>query len=160
LYLRLGEASGSVAADTSGHGRSGSYSSGITVGRTGALWGDADTAAEFQHGSVSIPDGTGLPHGDMSRTMEAWVKGTDNGTERLLSWGDGDGPRRALVIDVDRHNIYMELGGLEYDAFPVNQNILDGEWHQVAVTYDGTVAVAYLDGQKVGQDGFNGALAT
>ncbi|MDX6199796.1 MAG: hypothetical protein QOJ79_2947, partial [Actinomycetota bacterium] len=43
-YWRLGERSGAVAADSSGAGRSGSYSGGVSLGVAGALVGDGDTS--------------------------------------------------------------------------------------------------------------------
>lgn len=46
-YLRLGEGSGTTATDASGNGRHGTYGGSPTLGQTGALTGDADTAVLF-----------------------------------------------------------------------------------------------------------------
>jgi len=42
-YWRLGESSGTVAADVSGHGLTGTYVGAPTLGAAGALAGDSDT---------------------------------------------------------------------------------------------------------------------
>lgn len=47
-YYRLGESSGTTASDETAFGRDGTYAgTGPTLGATGALTGDADTAVEF-----------------------------------------------------------------------------------------------------------------
>ena len=47
-YYRLNETSGTTAADSSGYGRNGTYSStGVTLGSAGLLTGDSDKAAYF-----------------------------------------------------------------------------------------------------------------
>src|SRR5205807_1053599 len=76
IYWRLGEASGSTAADTSGHGNTGAYSaSGVTYGVAGAPLGDSDTAVSLSGGGNVIENGTGgVPVGNAARTTEAWVK--------------------------------------------------------------------------------------
>ena len=40
--------------------------------------------------------------------------------------------------------------------YPVN----DGNWHQLAISYDGTTITAYLDGQPIGTSQFHAALNT
>ncbi|MCJ7692985.1 MAG: hypothetical protein MUO22_06170, partial [Sedimentisphaerales bacterium] len=45
-YWRLGESSGTTATDRAGS-YNGTYSGGVTLGTTGALSGDSDTAASF-----------------------------------------------------------------------------------------------------------------
>lgn len=77
-YWRLGEASGTVAADSSGNGNDGEYQG--TVARVaGALADDTDTAAQF--GPLNGADGNrvyrtgGLVTGPgVPWTLEAWVR--------------------------------------------------------------------------------------
>jgi hypothetical protein len=47
IWCRLGESSGTTAADASGNGRDGTYSGGPDPRRAGALTGDANTAVTF-----------------------------------------------------------------------------------------------------------------
>ena len=73
-YWRLGEAGGSVAADTTG-ANPGSYKAGTTLGAIGALPADANTSVSFtgSAGYVSVPNGAALNLTD-NRTVEAWAK--------------------------------------------------------------------------------------
>src|SRR4051812_1334419 len=43
-YYRLGESSGTTAADSSGNGLNGTYNGGVTLGQPGGIFGDPDTA--------------------------------------------------------------------------------------------------------------------
>ena len=73
-YWRLGETSGSTAADAAGSSP-GSINGGVTLGVPGALAGDANTAMGFNGstGYVSVPDAASLDFaGDF--TVEAWAK--------------------------------------------------------------------------------------
>ncbi|MCY2989793.1 MAG: FG-GAP-like repeat-containing protein, partial [Planctomycetota bacterium] len=53
-YYRLGETSGTVAADASGNGNYGSFGTGVTPGAAGALTGDMDTAYGFSGGQIAV----------------------------------------------------------------------------------------------------------
>jgi hypothetical protein len=85
-YWRLGESSGTTAADSSSGGNAGTYTS-VTLGTTGATAGDPDTAAAFNGTSsyVSVPDSTSLRPATFS--VEGWVKTTAHGANdgRLLA---------------------------------------------------------------------------
>ena len=71
-YWRLGEASGTTAVDETGS-HDGTYS-GVTLGATGLLAGDTDTAVEFNNSTdyIEVAD-----HADFevsTFTFECWVK--------------------------------------------------------------------------------------
>lgn len=51
-YWRLGEASGTSAADASGHTHTGTYTGTVTLGVPGALAGDSNTAITFPSSPV------------------------------------------------------------------------------------------------------------
>ena len=76
-YWRLNETSGTTAADSSGNGRSGTYTGGYTLAQTTALVGDEGTAVTLNgtSGYVNIPSSTAF---DVSTTftLEAWIKPT------------------------------------------------------------------------------------
>src|SRR5207248_8254630 len=61
-YWRLGETAGTAIADSSGNGRTGTASGGVTLGVPGALTGDPNTAVAFDGstGKVTVPDATAL----------------------------------------------------------------------------------------------------
>jgi len=58
-YYRLGDSSGTTAVDSSGNSQDGTYTGGVTLGASGAIQGDADTAATFDGTDdyVSLPVG-------------------------------------------------------------------------------------------------------
>ena len=75
-YYRLGESSGTTATDTSGNGNNGTYSAiGVTLGTTGAITNDTDTAATFggSSGEMTVPDNADLDPASQI-TLEAWFK--------------------------------------------------------------------------------------
>ena len=73
-YWRLGESSGTNACDSYGP-NAGTYQGGFTLGATGAIAGDPDTAVRLDgsSGYVNVPHSSSLDVGD-SFTIEAWVK--------------------------------------------------------------------------------------
>jgi hypothetical protein len=75
-YWRLGEASGSTAADSSGNGNHGTYLNGVDLGQPGAIANDPDTSAGFVKADRTIID-TSLELDASSYTLEAWIKPTD-----------------------------------------------------------------------------------
>src|SRR4051794_24564026 len=75
VYFRLDEASGPIAADSSGHGDDGTYQAGVTYGAAGALAATSDTAVSWRGGANApvtalTQSGAGLPSGDGARTVE------------------------------------------------------------------------------------------
>ena len=73
-YWRLGENSGTTAADVTG-ANPGSYKTGTTLGSSGALPADSDTAVTFNgtSGYVSVPNAASLNRTD-DLSVEAWAK--------------------------------------------------------------------------------------
>jgi hypothetical protein len=73
-FWRLGDASGSSACDSVGT-NTGAYQGGFTLGKPGAIVGDAGTATLLNGstGDVSVPSATSLNTAD-AFSMEAWVK--------------------------------------------------------------------------------------
>src|SRR5437667_11365518 len=77
-YYRLGESSGTVATDSSSQAQNGTLTGGgITLGQTGLLTGDSDTAALFSGtaGYITVPT-TGFPSGAQAISLECWLSTT------------------------------------------------------------------------------------
>ena len=148
-YWRLGEKSGTEAADASGKGHAAAYTAAVADRtRTGALVGDADSAVadarawySSAYDLVRIATANGLPGGASARTLEAWVW-TDGGA-RIALYGDFGVTveERAVVVAGKRF-------ALSDDD---DRSLTDARWHHVAVTYDGTALTAYLDGARLGE---------
>ena len=92
-YWRLGEPSGTSAADASGNGNTGTYGGSPTLGATGALAGDTDTATSFDgvNDNVSVPNNAAL-NLNGSFSIEFWAKQTSftNTTPGILNKGTLD----------------------------------------------------------------------
>lgn len=74
-YYRLDEVSGTVANDEGTQGQNGTLSGTVTLGQSGLLVDDPDTAMLFDGttGQIALPT-TGLPIGANPWSIEAWVK--------------------------------------------------------------------------------------
>jgi len=96
---------------------------------------------------ITFANNTLLPQGVQPRTIEAWVKTTQNtsgGT--ILSYGN--------FSTNNRFSLYQTNGKLNFVAenndYNTNFTINDGVWHHIAATYDGTNLKVYADGVQVG----------
>ena len=90
---------------------------------------------------------TGFPIGNSARTIEAWVKTTQNTTGgAIMTYGN--------LTNNNRFALYQSSGKLNFVAenndYNTNVTLNDGVWHHVAATHDGTNLKIYLDGVQVG----------
>ena len=157
-YWRLGEASGTSAADASGTGHTGTYAA-TTLGVAGALTGDSDTAATFNGSTSAIAFNVtgGIPTANAARTVESWVKTTSTTASDVIGYGTQTSNQDfALRISAS--------GGVSFQSHgPTNAfggTVNDGSWHLVDLTYDGTTMKAYIDGAQQGSNYTPGTLAT
>ncbi|MEA2635502.1 MAG: hypothetical protein QOH92_2269 [Chloroflexota bacterium] len=161
LYYRLGDPSGSLAADSSGNGAVGSYNGSYTLGSSGALVSDSDGAYAPTNGSdMQFKLGTGLLGGNTARSMDIWFKTNSNGT--LLGYGSNPAysTRQTFLASVTgNYQLQVVVGG-EDKLFNSTYPIENGGWHYATVTYDGTTLTVYLDGQSLGTATFTAALNT
>ncbi len=90
VYYRLGETSGSVAKDSSGHGVAGTYGSGAVQGVAGAIAGDTNAAVSGD-GTMVTASASSLPAGKSARTLETWYKASDLSFNNwpIMSYGSG-----------------------------------------------------------------------
>src|SRR5258708_7534537 len=163
-YYRLGDAS-PVVADSSGHGRVQYATGSYTQGSTGALGNDADAAMTFSRGGVQFAPGTGLPTGTSARTYEGWINTTSTQDQVLLSYAQpvncgytANGLALTSGNQVDFITSYDCNGGWNFLAFTAPYTVANGNWHQLAATWDGTTVVMYLDGQPIGSKPYSTAL--
>jgi hypothetical protein len=156
IYLRLGEASGTVMNDSSGNGNNGVYVGSPTLGVTGALVGNTNTAVGFdgatQVGTLGatlqdhIP---GYTSGVQQFSFECWYKDTNvtdlNGT--VFGWGD------STVLSQDEDTFDFQLNDTFSTSVGNDLPTDDGAWHHFVGTYfyDGIAPAAkcYIDGVLV-----------
>ncbi|GAB3248521.1 LamG-like jellyroll fold domain-containing protein [Kineosporia babensis] len=159
-YYRLGDSTGSPSlADSSGKGSQLIPYYGTTLGVAGAVRNDPDTSASGNNstpiGRSVVPD---LPKGTGARSVEYWVKRTDGNHRWDVAWGDSE-TGRAFAIGVSGSNLTVDS---YYNAltFATGKDLVDGAWHHVVVTYNGTSVTAYLDGASLGAQTFSTRLRT
>jgi hypothetical protein len=158
-YWRLGESSGTVAADTAGTSN-GTYVNGPALGSPGAIANDPDTSVTFNGTSqrVSLPS---LPAaGDFS--IEGWTYLTNgsvtnntlyggSGTVRLLA-RPGTGPTEAYAG--------VTLNGTEYVLQPLSSASNLNTWVYWVLTRQGGTLTLYRDGVQIAQRSDLPATAT
>ena len=150
VYWRLGERTGALVSDTSGHGRAAAYASPAEQRtRTGALVGDDDRGVvdarawySSAYDLIRAPLSVGLPSAASARTLEAWIWSDAPGA-RPLAYGD-------FSFELEERTIVAAGKRFTLPADD-DRRITDGRWHHVAVSYDGTSLTAYLDGARLGE---------
>jgi hypothetical protein len=147
-YWRLGEASGTTAADETGTS-AGSYQNGVVLGQPGALATDVNTAASFDgvNDVVSVPNATPL-NATSGVTVEAWVKRTKSGAWQniVAKPGNGANASQNYALWVNTLNQPVAIFGNNSTSVAAYAPAIDTNWHHVAATYDNATAKVYVDG--------------
>lgn len=153
-YWRFGESSGTRAADASGHGNDATYTGSVTLGETGAIAGDPDTAAGFDGATAFVDGADRFVFGGMQPfSLEAWVNPASVGpyvgiasrndattgppTEGyLLFVGPSDGPIGFQRLDATNLTTVSTTG-----------TPTAGAYVHVVATFDGVDMSIYLNGE-------------
>jgi hypothetical protein len=155
-YWRLGETSGTSAADET-LTAAGTYFGGVTLGVTGALAADANTAARLDgvNGRVSMGDPTRgtLDFGTGDFSVEAWIKTSVNGGRVIVSKrAASSDPYWVVAVSGDAGHVgelraIIRAGGTTNQVYGPTIRLDDGAWHHVVVTFDRDTAITlYVDG--------------
>ena len=118
---------------------------------------------------IEVPDSASLNSPSNAVTISAWIRSdvdwyvkNKNGKQSWLSVVCKGRTKRqySLQIDAGTQKIWLMLGDRSCrDAVRGSSNYPKrGEWYHVAMTYDGTKQVAYLDGEPVGHKMSKGQL--
>jgi hypothetical protein len=155
-YLRLGEASGTAAADASGNGRTGLYQGTVTFGQAGAIAGDANTAVLLAgsgttNGYVTQQSTTATTN-PTTFSVELWLKtGTTTGG-KLIGFGSG---RTGTSAQYDRHIYMTDTGTLVFGAWAGKATTIsttarynNNAWHHVVGTLGSGGMALYVDGAR------------
>ncbi|WP_162794652.1 RHS repeat-associated core domain-containing protein [Nonomuraea lactucae] len=148
-YWRLGEASGTVAADQSQAERHATYQS-VTLGQPGALAATPDTAASFTTGSVlKLPSNIVSHLGDQV-SLEMWFKTSASGVLVAAGSQQSNGAAHGPMLYVGTDGRLRGSLGTVTNPITTSGAVNDGAWHHVVLTASGASQALYLDGQKVG----------
>lgn len=152
-YWRLGEASGTVAADASGNAHPGTITGGVTLGQPGAI-ADGDTAMGFNGppgANNSYVDMGAVHHLTGALSLEIWIApgAVPTGEDGIV----GTGYSGYQLTDYLDGRVYFYIGGATgYLSVAVPQ---DGTRHHLVGTWDGTTGAngqkLYLGGVLVAQ---------
>src|SRR5215207_6149786 len=151
-YWRLGEATGTVAADQVANRNPGAYVSGVVLGQPGAIGGDASTAVTLdgtnEYVNVTDSDSLDLTAG---ATLEAWVKRTGSGFQVIFGKpGNGQSRHENYSLWFDNGNyLRAYFGNGSTYATASSPVAIDTGWHHVVATYDNATVRLYVDAQQV-----------
>jgi Concanavalin A-like lectin/glucanases superfamily len=126
----------------------------VTLGATGALAGDANTAARFDgiddKVSMGDPASGALDFGAGDFTVEALVKTTLNG-ERTIASKRASGPYWQFTVTDDPGHVgeirVNVSAGSAHEVYGPAIRVDDGAWHHVVVVFDRDLGITvYVDG--------------
>jgi YD repeat-containing protein len=154
-YWRLGEATGTTFADSKG--TSPATLTGATLGVTGALAGDADTAARF-NGTSNYAQAALNLSASQTLTVEFWLKWNTNGADDDLAMEftpNFNNSSGGFLVDPNAGGLFgigIGVGGSRNNVFFAQPSA--GVWHHYAIVLDATAPAAtqivpYVDGQAV-----------
>jgi len=154
-YWRFGEKSVQLAAHDEMGVADGTYASaGTTVGATGAIAGDPDTAVSFAAAGGSVTIGDVYPFaGTAPFTLEVWVSAAppvDGGTTRRIASHRTGPPSYGwrLLLASDSQQVTFERWENDSVVASVGGALTSG-FHHLVVAQDGTTLHFYVNGAEV-----------
>ena len=156
-YWRLGETSGTTAADAMGK-HAGTFTNGPTLGQASLLTSDANSSVSFDgvNDEVIVPSAADLQFGT-SFTLEAWIRPNalpaSGAFASVLTKAESyslqfNGPRLEFTV--------MQSGARKRLQAPAGA-VATGQTYHVVATYDGTTQRLYLNGAQVASAALTGA---
>lgn len=147
-YYRLGESAGTIAYDISGNGHNGTINGTVTLNQTGALTGSGDTnkAMLFDGSTGWISSTASIASGSGTWSIEAWVKksGTPSVLSVIASFGTWGTANETAFLAIDTSG-FAQIGTFSGNHSS-SVSVVDGAWHYLLGTYDGTNMKLYIDG--------------
>jgi len=130
-----------------------------------SYWAQNDAALRFDGINDYVQTDYEGISADNSRTVEAWIKLVLDSNQRFIvdmgSLSSGAGGRFSLKLNQSANNIRIEIGGGGING---SVNVIDDQWHHVAVTYDKNAPnnkyKLYVDGVLDTQGDISTALNT
>lgn len=153
FYLPLDEASGTTAADASGNGRNGAYSStGVTHTAAGACSSVATSTTLDGSGVISTSQQVAAPASTF--TEEIWFKTTGKHGGSLMGYATaGSTPLtdRQLYLSNSSRLVFGVRSGAT-TTIRSKERYNDGKWHLAAATLSSAGMKLYVDGVLIASD--------
>lgn len=158
-YFRLGEASGTTAADLAPAGAPGIYEGTLTLGVPGAIVGDPDTAVRFLNPTsvtsvVTLGDRFEFA-GTLPFSVEAWVnaKASDGLYHHIFTREQRTTPKQGYAVLIDTiGTVVLERFIGSSGLFSVDGPLTPNGFTHVVAVYDGSALRLFLNGAQVGGD--------
>ena len=155
LHWRLGEPSGTIAADSSPNLRAGTFAGTRAAGQAGAIIGDSNTAVTMD-GSTGVAGAAASVAKPDTFSAEAWFKTTTTSGGKIFGFGNTSTTNSSQY---DKH-VYMTNDGRltfgvyngGFDTINTPSAYNDGQWHHVVATQGSAGMALYLDGVRVGKN--------
>ncbi len=153
-YWRLGDRSGSTAANAVNGGADGAYRDGVTLGAVGAFSDGDDGSATLDgaQGAVQVP--TDPLKGADALSVELWFRTAKPGVLFGLQDAElGKAPtdwNPSLLVDSDGKLRGQLWHGTSWKPIVSGPKVTDNEWHHAVLTGSAKGQSLYLDGSKVG----------
>jgi hypothetical protein len=144
VYWRLGETTGTVAADASGNARPGTYAGGVGLNRAGALAGDGNPSVQLDGADDNIVRNPIAGVGTTAISTDLWLETTDTTKEAgIVSYAATSSADEFQLRDYRALRVYIK--GTRVDT---GVALNDGQWHHLAVTWTSTGGAVrvYKDG--------------
>ncbi|HVT26923.1 MAG TPA: right-handed parallel beta-helix repeat-containing protein, partial [Lacipirellulaceae bacterium] len=158
VFYKLDETTGSIANDSSGNGRDGTYTGGVMLGAPGGLNDPSNYAATFDgvNDYIAVPSPAAFATSQVS--IEAWIKpdptiqtfATVAMKSTSNSWSDGYGMH--WISGKLRFFINSYSGSYVEAAVPT------GSWSFVTGTYDGATIKLYVNGVLVASSNYSAPI--
>jgi hypothetical protein len=165
-YWRFDELSGTVAKDSSGHGNDAQYEGGVTLGATGALAGDPDTAASFDGVTGFVDAGKRFEFaGQTPFSVEAWVSShASSAYTGIASCDDATTgpPSEGYLLFVAPAAGTVGLQRLDGDDVSTSTTVAavsGGGYTHIVGVFDGVDLVVYANGEAQGTQTASFAIA-
>ncbi len=157
-WWELADASGSkTATDSSGNGYTGTVNGGVTFGQSGPLEGG--TVATFDGTTGYISTELNFSSAWTALSFAAFIR-VPTGTSSTRTCGvvgnnnaAADGGAYLQLVDSSGSLALQFNVGTASATFVSSADWADGSWHHVAVSWDGSTAIGYLDGAQIGTSG-------
>jgi hypothetical protein len=161
-YWRLGESSGTTAADAMG-AHNGTYQNNVALGTEGAIVSDANTAATFGGANNDRVQVSGFAVSGGQITILAWFRPDGFGNDSLVSKATGAGTSaHHWMLGINGNNQLrsrIKINGTTRQLTPNVGTMTAGVWYLAAVTFDGSTMRVYLNGQQVDSRSWSGSVS-